>query len=86
MSQRLPATDSGPKTEAVPDRRQFIAAAAGLIAAPMLMIPGDAHGVVRGGSIVSSSERFQPSTDVPTVTLNNGVQMPLLGFGTQLDP
>ena len=82
MSQRLPATDSGPKTEAVPDRRQFIAAAAGLIAAPMLMIPGGAHSLVRGGSILSSSERFQPSTDVPTVTLNNGVKMPILGCGT----
>jgi len=67
----------------VPNRREFLIAGAGLIAAPMLMINAEARGVVRGGGSPGvSSARFQPSEGMQTVTLNNGVVMPILGFGT----
>lgn len=83
MRRCLPTTDSGPATDAVPDRRQFLAAGAGLIAAPMLMVNAEARGVVRGGgSTAARSARFQPSEGTQTVTLNNGVEMPILGLGT----
>lgn len=83
MRRCLPTTDSGPATDAVPDRRQFLAAGAGLIAAPMLMVNAEARGVVPGGgSTAARSARFQPSEGTQTVTLNNGVEMPILGLGT----
>jgi len=83
MRRCLTTTDSGPDKHTVPNRREFLAAGASLLAAPMLMIDAEARGgvPVRGSTAVSSG-RFQPSQGMQTVTLNNGVQMPILGFGT----
>lgn len=54
-------------------RRQFLAAGASLIAAPVLM-----------GQTASSTTETPPAADTGsrTVTLNNGVKMPILGLGT----
>lgn len=73
MKEFLPHPDPSPVQAAGLDRRQFLAAGASLIAAPMLL---------RRGSTPARAERFLPSAGAPTVTLNNGVEMPILGFGT----
>jgi 2,5-diketo-D-gluconate reductase A len=75
----------------VSDRRQFLTAGISFVAAPLLL------GKVRvrdrasqaapasdpNGIGVSRDTGTQPDTgaSAPTVTLNNGVQMPILGFG-----
>jgi 2,5-diketo-D-gluconate reductase A len=76
--------DSTPVPDAGLDRRRFLATGASLIAAPMLLINTPARGAVLGSGRLTAtrSERFQPNAATPTVTLNNGVEMPLLGFGT----
>jgi 2,5-diketo-D-gluconate reductase A len=75
----------------VSDRRQFLAAGISFIAAPLLLGKvevGDRAGRAAPASDpdsirVSRDARTQPDTGatVPTVTLNNGVQMPILGLG-----
>jgi 2,5-diketo-D-gluconate reductase A len=75
----------------VPDRRQFLAAGISFIAAPLLLGKvevGDrasqaAPAPDRDGVGVSRATGTQPDTgaSAPTVTLNNGVQMPILGLG-----
>ncbi len=83
MKKCSPAAEPGRDAEAVSDRRQFLAVGAGLIAAPMLMASAEARGVARGdGPTGASTARFQPGEGTQTVTLNNGVKMPNLGFGT----
>lgn len=83
MKRYMSTTDPGPGTDAVPDRRQFLAAGAGLLAAPILMSDAGARRLVPGGgSTAAGSARFRPSQGTQTVTLNNGVEMPILGFGT----
>ena len=73
--------DSGQGAEVVSDRRRFLAAGAGLLAAPMLMGGGGARAAARGGGSAGAA-RFRPGAATRTVTLNNGVEMPALGFGT----
>jgi len=73
---------------AVPNRRQFLAAGAGLLAAPILLAGAEANANA-GGRVSSAgstaprrSGAFEPEAGMQTVTLNNGVKMPILGFGT----
>lgn len=84
MKESLPIPDSAPVKDAVMERRRFLTAGAALITSPMLMINSQARGAVPGrrGSTGTHAERFQPSEGAPTVTLNNGMEMPILGFGT----
>lgn len=70
------------------DRRQFLAAGVGLLTAPMLMRRAEGAGQARQASPTSNGEvshatAAQPQTGAgaPTVTLNNGVKMPILGLG-----
>lgn len=44
MERHSPTSDSQPVTNAIWDRRQFLTAGAGLIAAPMLMVNAEARG------------------------------------------
>lgn len=73
----------------VSDRRQFLATGVGLIAAPVLMAKAHATGGAAqpapaaqpGTSQAPPASGTQPDPSSRTVTLNNGVKMPILGLG-----
>jgi 2,5-diketo-D-gluconate reductase A len=75
----------------VPDRRQFLAAGVGLLAAPSFFGKAQAGeggnrvapAVQPGGPQAPTATGAQPDPGASsrTVTLNNGVQMPILGLG-----
>ena len=69
-----PSHDRG----ALSDRRQFLAAGAGLFVGPLLMAKADARGAMRRDR---SPVDAHPQS-AGTVKLNNGVSMPILGLGT----
>ena len=61
------------------DRRRFLATGVSLLAAPTLL--GAAQAAARTPQPAASEPKPQATTGSPTVTLNNGVKMPLLGLG-----
>jgi 2,5-diketo-D-gluconate reductase A len=84
MTDRSPNTGRLADTGAPSDRRQFLAAGAGLVAAPLLMGMGGAGGHLAGvrSEGACHTPRRQRRAGAPVVTLNNGVEMPILGLGT----
>ncbi|MFO0782087.1 MAG: aldo/keto reductase [Phycisphaerales bacterium] len=68
----------------VPDRRRFLAVSAGLLSSPMLLGSATASDSAQqtGSTHAARPAGFQPTADTRTVTLNNGLKMPVLGFGT----
>ena len=74
------------------NRREFIAAGVGLVAAPILMAKAGGADQTQQGSPASGTDvklgsgaqpgtGAQPESSARTVTLNNGVKMPILGLG-----
>jgi 2,5-diketo-D-gluconate reductase A len=56
-------------------RRDFLRAGAGIAAGTMFMGMGSSK-------LFGGSRTYRPGATIETVTLNNGVEMPILGFGT----
>ena len=73
--------DRDPSQDTLPDRRQFLAAGAGLLVAPMFLDTADARGAMWREKSPVNAYPAQPQS-APTVRLNNGVEMPILGLGT----
>lgn len=57
------------------NRRQFLKASAALAASATLLPFGSTQ-------LFGANKPGKPKVSIPTVTLNNGIKMPILGFGT----
>ncbi len=84
MKQPVLNNDQSCDQSTLSGRRRFLAAGAGLLAAPMLMGNAMASAQTQrtGSTTKTKSAGYQPEENTQTVTLNNGVKMPALGFGT----
>ena len=91
MSKHALNTDPSHGDRGVCDRRQFLATGVSLVVAPMLIGKVDVGGrglrqaSNSGAHNVEKSDAIgmqpQPEAGTQTVTLNNGVEMPILGLG-----
>lgn len=89
MNQSSLNSDTSHENTAGLDRRHFLAAGVGFVAAQMFMGRTEASSgaPLTGASVANRTVRGQFGANMQTVTLNNDVEMPILGFGTyQLNP
>lgn len=81
MNSHAQHPDRSPQDAPMHDRRRFLATGVGLVAAPLILGRAHAGGLFAGGAPARVGQP-EAATGAPTITLNNGVKMPALGFGT----